>query len=304
MRAFPGLLAAIVLAFIVLSASAQDTATTPTQAPATSLPGAAGQSSAAGALAIPPNWPTAQFASATDPSVRKAAQTLTDMIRALGGDAYLNIQDIKSEGRSYAFYQGKPSGMGVIFWRFQQWPDKDRWEFTKQRDVVELNVGDKGYEITYKGTATQEPKQLDDYNRRRDHSLEWIIRKWLPAAGTMVLYSGTAIVEQNLVDQITVLNAANDSVTLSIDPRNHLPVKKTYQFRDPLDRQFDEDAEVFSNYRVVQGVQTPYSTVRMQNGEMRAQRFLTNVVYNSEIPETMFETKGITYNPAKSVEPK
>ncbi len=121
--------------------------------------------------ATPAAWPTAHFASTKDPSVQKALQILNDMIKALGGDAYLSVRDVKTEGRAYAFYHGQPSGQGLVFWRFWEWPDKERVELTKQRDVIELNVGDKGYEITYKGTATQEPQQLQDYLRRRDHSL-------------------------------------------------------------------------------------------------------------------------------------
>ncbi len=232
--------------------------------------------------------------------MQKAKQVLDDMIRALGGETYLNLRTMTTEGRSYSFWRGQPSGMGVVFWRFWEWPDKDRVELTKQRDVVELNVGDKGYEITYKGTATQDPKQVEDYLRHRNHSLETVVRQWLPAPGTMILYSGTSIVEQNLADEVTVLNEQNDSVTISVDPRSHLPVRKTYSYRDPIDRQKDDDTEIFSNYRLVDGVNTPYSVVRLQNGEMRGQRFVNNVTYNTELAPTLFETKGITYNPQKS----
>jgi hypothetical protein len=273
------------------------------QTPAAPAPRAAPPGAAAAPTATPPNWPTAQFASVKDPSQQKALKILNDMIRALGGDAYLDIRTVEVEGRSYSFYHGQPSGQGVQFWRFFEWPDRDRWELTKQRDIVELNVGDKGYEITYKGTATQEPKQLEDYLRHREHSLEWIIRKWLPAPGATVLYGGPAMVEQQLADQVTILNANNDSVTLSVDPRSHLPVKKTYSWRDPIDRMLDEESEVYSNYRLLQGIQTPLSTVRNLNGEMSNQRFITTVTYNNSFPATMFETKGATYN-QKSATPK
>ena len=127
-----------------------------------------------GCAAAAANWPTAQFASSKDHSVHKAYDLLNQMIRALGGDAYLNVQNMQTEGRTYGFYHGQPSGMGTVFWRFWQWPDRERIELTKQRDVAELFVGDKGYEITYKGTATQDPKEMHDYLRRRDHSLEWV----------------------------------------------------------------------------------------------------------------------------------
>lgn len=252
--------------------------------------------------ATPADWPTAQFTAtaAKDPSVQKAKQVLDDMIRALGGDAYLTLRDMKAEGRSYAFYHGRPSGLGVVYWRFWEWPDRDRYELTKQRDVIDLYIGDQAFETTYKGTATLDPKQLADYLRRREHSLEWVIRKWLSAPGSMILYEGTAIVEQNLADKVTILTAANDSVTLAVDPSTHLPIRKTYSWRDPIDRQFDEEAEVFSNYKIVQGINTPYSTVRMENGEMSNQRYVNSVTFNNGFDRALFETKGLTYNQPKS----
>ncbi len=200
-----------------------------------------------------PGWPTAQFAATKDPGVQKALQILDQMIAALGGDAWLNVSTMTSEGRAYSFYHGKPNSMSILYWRFWEWPDKDRLELTKQRDVIELLVGDKGYEITYKGTATQDPKELEESLRRREHSLEWVVRKWLAAPDTMILYSGTAMVERNLADQITVLSGNNDSVTLSIDGQTRLPVRVSYSWRDPLDRQFDQASTVFGNYKRCRG---------------------------------------------------
>ena len=252
------------------------------------------------APSVPADWPTAQFAAAKDPSVQKACLMLNDMIRALGGEAWLNVRDMQSEGRSYGFSHGQPNSLSILFWRFWQWPDKERVELTKQRDVIELFNGDKGYEITYKGTVTQDTKEMEDYLRRRDHSLEWVVRKWLPAQGTTILYSGTAMVERNLADQITVLNSSDDSVTISIDGTTRLPVKIGYSWRDPLDRQFDDESVVFSNYKLIQGVQTPYSVVRYRNGDMSNQRFITGVTYNTNMAATLFEPKGLTYNQGKS----
>lgn len=253
--------------------------------------------------AAPSSWPTAQFASAKDPSVHKAYDVLNQMLRALGGDAWLNIETMTSEGRAYSFYHGRPNSMSIQFWRFWEWPDKERVELTKQRDVIELYNGDKAYEITYKGTATQDPKDIDIYVRRRNHSLEYVVRKWLATQGTMILYSGTAMVERNLADQVTVLNADNDSVTISVDGTTRLPVKVTYSWRDPVDRQFDEGATVFSNYKLMQGVQTPFSVVHYINGDMSSQRFITAVNYNVALAPTLFETKGITYSPEKPSPP-
>ncbi|HVO61010.1 MAG TPA: hypothetical protein VMT53_08740, partial [Terriglobales bacterium] len=166
-------------------------------------------------------------------------------------------------------------------------------------DIIDLFIGDKAYETTYKGTVEIPPNDLATALRRRQHSLDWVIRHWLAAPGTVILYEGTAIVEQDLTDKVTILNAANDSVTIAVNPRTHLPVRKSYSFRDPIDRQFDEEAEIYSNYKTVQGIATPYATVRMDNGEMSNQRFINSVTYNTGLSPSMFEPPGLLFNQQK-----
>src|SRR5260370_23250582 len=62
---------------------------------------------------------------------RKTRALLDQAIQALGGQAYLSIHDIEQEGRTYSFYHGQPTSNGVLFWRFMEFPDKERIEVTK-----------------------------------------------------------------------------------------------------------------------------------------------------------------------------
>ncbi len=233
-----------------------------------------------------------------DENARKARALLEQSIQAMGGQAWLNIQDMEQQGRSYSYFQGQPNSVGILFWRFWKYPDKDRIELTKQRDVVYLNVGDKGYEITYKGTAAQESQQLDDYNRRLHHSLEVVLRQWLNQPGTALFYDGPAVAEQKPADQVSILNAENDAVTLYLDSHTHLPIKKTFEWRDPSDRLKNVEGEIFDNWRVEQGIMTPHSILRTHNGDTTNQRFITSVRYNVGLPESLFQA-SITYDPNK-----
>jgi len=70
------------------------------------------------------------------------------------------------------FYHGRPTSNGVLFWRFVEFPDKERIELTQQRDIAYIYAGNKGYEVTYKGPRAVEKKDLDDYLRRHKFSLE------------------------------------------------------------------------------------------------------------------------------------
>ena len=221
-------------------------------------------------------------------NVEKAKTLLNQMIQALGGQAYLNIQDVTQQGRTYSFHLGRPNSVGVQFWRFYKYPDKDRFEFTKKRDVAYVYNGNKGYEITYKGTREQDPKDVTEYLRRQQYSLDWVIRKWLKEPGVALFYEGQAVAAEKPVRQVTIMNAHDQSVTLYIDVDNHLPVKKTFSWRDPTDKQKNVEDEVFDNYRPVQGIMTPFSITRFYNGDMSNQRFLNDVKYNQGLSDALF----------------
>src|SRR6476646_4900225 len=88
-----------------------------------------------------------------DESTAKAKSLINLAIQALGGNAYLNISDSSSEGRTYSFHHGQSTSTGLIYFRDTKYPDKERIDLTKKRDVSYVYVGDHGFEVTYKGTA-------------------------------------------------------------------------------------------------------------------------------------------------------
>jgi hypothetical protein len=239
---------------------------------------------------------TAQTSVAQDNNT-KAKGILDQTIHALGGSAYLNVQDMEQAGRTYTLSHGRSTGPGVLFWRFTKFPDKERIELTKQRDIAYVYHDNRAYEITYKGTAEQEPKIAAEYLRRRDHSLEWVLRRWINEPGVALLYEGSALAGDKQADKVSVINSKNDSVTIFIDTITHLPIKTSYSWRDPADNLLNTEDELFDAYRPTQGVMTPYSITRFYNGEMSSQRFLNTVTYNQNLNESMFDAKT-SYDPA------
>ena len=240
--------------------------------------------------------PASQSIPVEQENARKARRVLDQAIQALGGQAYLSIQDISQEGRTYSFFHGQPNSVGLVFWRFYKFPDKDRIELTKKRDVAYVYTGDQGFEITFKGTHPQDPKDLADYLRRRQYSLDWVLRKWLAEPGVAFFYEGSTVAEQKSVEQVTIMNARNQGVTLFFDAGTHLPVKKSFSWRDPTDKERNVEEEIYDGYRLVQGVMTPFSITRSYNGEMSNQRFLNSVTYNKGLEDSLFNVTS-AYNP-------
>jgi hypothetical protein len=226
----------------------------------------------------------------------QAKALINQAIQALGGEAYLNVKDTTQEGRAYSFYHGQSNSTGALYWRFTKFPDKERVEVTKKRDVVYVYNGDQGFEITYKGTAMQDPATMADYLRRREYSLDWVLRRWLNQPGVALFYDGPALAEQKQADQVTIMNARNEAIILFIDPSTHLPIKKSFSWRDPKDKQRNIEEEVYDNYRPVQGIMTPYSVTRFYNGDMASQRFLNSIRYNQNLSDSLFAA-SVSYDP-------
>ena len=217
------------------------------------------------------------------------------MIQALGGEAWLNVQTITEEGRAYSFYHDQPSGAGVVYWRFWKWPDKDRVELTKNRDWVILHTGDKGYELTFRGVTPEEQKKLDEYLRRRNNSLQYVLRRWLNEKGVALFYEGPSLAARKQTDRVTVLNSENEGVTIDIDTASHLPVSRTFVWRDPTDKQRNEEGTIYDNYKTIQGIATPMSITSTRNGDMINQSFITSVEYNREMPDSLFAATPENY---------
>jgi hypothetical protein len=229
-----------------------------------------------------------QNTSPVDPDALKAKKLLDQMIHALGGDAYLNVKDVTQEGRTNGFYHGRPTGGTAPFWRFYKFPDKERVELTKQRDWIVIHNGGRGTETTFHGTRPEDDDANREYRLREDYSMENVLRNWLKAPGTVFFYDGAGFTDNHQVEKVTVANAANQQETFSIDISTHLPIRKSFTVRDPKYKDKDTYAEIFSEYRLIQGVQTPLVVTRIKDDEMISQRFFTKVVYNQDLKDDFF----------------
>ncbi|MGH9530469.1 MAG: hypothetical protein ACRD2S_11200 [Terriglobales bacterium] len=252
----------------------------------------------------PPGPPASYASTSVDQQDQKKAKALLDqMIQALGGNAYLNIQDVSQQGRTYSFHLGRPTSAGLLFWRFYKYPDKDRIELTKQRDVAEVFNGEKGAEITYKGIGPMDTKELTDHIRRQKYSLDVVLRKWLNEPDVALFYDGPTVADEQPVEKVTIMNAHDQALTIYIDSNTHLPVKKSFSWRDPTDKQRNVEQEGYDNYRPSDGIMTPFVVTRYYNGDMSNQRFLASVSYNKGMNDSMFNV-GTTNLPSREASRK
>jgi hypothetical protein len=217
-------------------------------------------------------------------NARQARAALDAMVQALGGQAWLAVKNQMRQGHVAAFYQGKPDAGTTRYWEYHAWPDHDRIEFTPHRDVVQFYIGRAGSEVTYKGKAPLPQEQVEEYLRRRDHSIETAVKLWLNDSQTILIYEGQRLAARHLADQVTLISAANEAITIQMDTQTHLPLRRTFEWRDPVYKDKNLDAEEYDDYHTMDGFPTPLTITRFKNGEMTRQYFLDRVSYNQELP--------------------
>jgi hypothetical protein len=252
--------------------------------------------------------PSVQVEEAGKNDADRGRKLLEAMVAALGGEAWLHRQTWVFEGRTATFYKGQPNGGAAQFeeyYRVQPFGERvvmvshfGAIVATDHRDVAEVWTSENGYEITYKGTRPLPATEVDEFQRWRRHSLEVVVEEWLKQPGVVVIDEGSKRVERHLADEVSVLSAANDAVTLTLDQRSHLPVSLSFRWRDPLYKDWNTEVEEFADYHSIQGITTPYSIITTHNCDMTGEQFLTRAVYNVKMAAELFdpsrklETKG------------
>ena len=111
--------------------------------------------------------------------------------------------------------------------------------------------------------------------------------------GVALFYEGQTVAAQKETDQVTIMNAKNEALTLNFEINTHLPVKKSFVWRDPTDKQRNVEEEIYDNYRLTEGIMTPYDVTRIFNGDMAAQSFLTSTTYNQPMEDSLFDPQAV-----------
>ena len=228
---------------------------------------------------------------------------MAEMLKALGGDAWLNRGTVYTEGSVAAFFRGQPTGSVVRFVDYKKLaaggaPELDRMEYLTirgmimpgmKKDVAHVWTADNGYELTYKGRTELPKPQVEDYLRRRAHTIDEVVKVLAKSPGAIVIGEGTGMRDRIPIDKVTVLTASNDSVTLELSQETHLPVERSFEWRNEQFKDHDEDEEVYGDWRMIQGVATPMNMTRYKDGDMVSQTFYTKIEYGTPMDAGLFD---------------
>ena len=218
----------------------------------------------------------------------KGKQILDQLIAALGGPAYLGIRESSCEGRLAQFgHSGEMTGYTnfKVYWRF---PDKNRTDFSKKGVIVNVYNGDRGWTLDRGGVSELSTAAVADFQEQAKRDINNLLRLRLKEPGMVIRFGGTDIVDLKTVDWVEITDTEQRDFRLAVDHTTHFLVRTVVTLQDDTSPDRSVETHIFTNYQLMDGVQTPLQITLDRNGRRINQVFFQSCKYNPGFSEEFF----------------
>lgn len=221
-------------------------------------------------------------------SAAKAKALLQQAITAMGGQAYLSVRDAVCTGRGALFgHSGDLTGY-TRFRELTKLPDKDRTEYAKKGNIIDIYNGNQGWSMDRGGVQEASAAAIEEYQEGLKKDIDQLLRFRMNEEGMSFRYGGSDIVDLKQVEWVEIVDRDRRTLRIALDSSTHLPLRVVVTTRNPTTRERDEEITYFSNYHSEQGAQTPFQVTRERNGFKVYQVFLTGCQYNTGLSDELF----------------
>ncbi len=240
------------------------------------------------AFTAPSARPQSAQALLPEESAAKAKELLQKSLTALGGAAYLSVRDYSCTGRLATFgSQGDLTGY-TRFLDLWLLPDKNRTEYGKKRNVIDLVTPEAGWTLDRGGVSDIPITRLEDFQRQLKEDLDILLRNRLKQDGIVFRYAGRDIVDLKQVEWIEIVDPERRTFRIALDPSTFLPLRSIVISRDPNTRERSSSLTLYSNYQPHAGVQFPMQVARETNGRRVYQAFYEDCKLNASLDPALF----------------
>jgi hypothetical protein len=241
-------------------------------------------------------------------SAAKAKAILQQVISALGGRAFLNVRDSDCSGRLVQFGHGGELLGNAPFRELWLLPAKNRMEYIAkgQHNIVSYLLGadglsimnggvlitvfdgDQGWMLDKSGVSSQPEDVIKNFAEQVKSGMNNMLRSRMAEDGVEFRYAGTDLVDLKEAEWIEISDRDHRVFRMAVEKSTHLPLRWVVSTRDPETRERTEIVMSYTQFISVDGVQTPLSVSRAQNGRQVSQIFFTGCKYNSNLSPQLF----------------
>jgi hypothetical protein len=236
-------------------------------------------------------------AAAQETQQEHARRVVNEALQALGGNAFLHVEDRVEAGRAYSFYNQQISGLSVatIYTRYLapvpgQMELRERESFGRNKDEGGVLITeDHGWEFNFHGARPIDDERLADFRQSMLLNIFYILRMRLDEPGLSCYFMGTDRFQTQPVSIVDITDAAGRTVTVYFSQFTKLPVRQSFKRRNPTYKDFDTEVTAFDKYRAVSGgVMWPYDTRRERNGQKIYEMYAESVEINKDLTDAVF----------------
>jgi len=237
----------------------------------------------------------ATCAGAAETAQQRGKRVVMEALQALGGDAFLHMEDRVESGRAYSFYRERLQGLSVakIYTRYLvpvpgKLSVRERETFFKDESDIVLFTESGAWEITFHGARPIEDKRYAAYQDATLHNIFYILRQRLQEPGMDFYSRGADLFENRPVEIVDITDADGRTVTVFFNQLTKLPERQTFRRRNPEYKDFDTEVSSFANYHDVNGVKWPISIRRERNGEKIFEIYSDSLQINKGLNDDLF----------------
>ncbi len=227
----------------------------------------------------------------------RGKRVVNEALAALGGDAFLHVQDQVETGRAYSFYNSQLSGLSVatIYTRYLvpvpgKLAVRERENFGKKQDEGFVLFTETGaWEVNYHGAKPFEDQRFQNYQMSVLLNIFYILRQRLSEPGLSFYSQGSDVFENQPVEIVDITDAEGRTVTVYFSQFTKLPLRQSFRRRNPTYGDFDTEVTAFAKYRSAGGgVQWPYDIRRERNGDKIYEMYSESVEINQDLGDELF----------------
>jgi hypothetical protein len=226
----------------------------------------------------------------------RGKRVVNEALQAVGGKAYLAMEDRVESGRAYSFFRQQLEGLAIakIYTRYlTPVPGKpsvrERQSFGKDDSSGVLFNQDGAWEITFRGARLLEPKRIENWRDGTLRNVFYILRQRLDEPGMDFYSRGSDLYENLPVEIVDITDADGLTVSVYFSTSTKLPVRQVLKRRNPEYKDFDIEETLFAKYRDVGGgVMWPFSIRRSRNGEKLYEIYAESVQINKNLKDDLF----------------
>jgi outer membrane lipoprotein-sorting protein len=223
----------------------------------------------------------------------RGKQILDQLITALGGPTYLDIRESNCDGRLAQFgHAGELTGYTPfkVYWRY---PDKNRTDFSKKGVIVNVYNGDQGWTLDRGGVTELSSVAVADFQEQAKRDINNLLRVRLKEPGMAIRYGGIDVVDLRTVDWVEITDTEQRDFRLAVDRSTHFLVRSVVTLADDTSPDRSVETRIYTNYQLMDGVQTPLQITLDRNGRRVNQVFFQSCKYNPGFSDDFFSKAAL-----------